>query len=159
VIRGWQPAAEEKGQQWLCSKLTSVVNGALRWNKEEKRSMEEIPPQQLQAFAREVEYCIRSKAATVTQGAHDKYVQYCVNCAGKPQTQIGGGSSLYVQGLRSLHGIAGTPIDKVAGVKDTVEAAQTGVPEAISLLGYCYEHGDGVDENKSRASVVLSDCA
>jgi TPR repeat protein len=31
------------------------------------------------------------------------------------------------------------------------QASEQGIPEAISLLGYCYESGDGVVENKERA--------
>lgn len=151
AVKSWGQT-DEKGELELTSELTVLENGSLKWNKEEKRGIESIPAEQLELLQKEVEECIATKKASISQGLHDKYMQYVMN---KPEGarqhgHIGKGHSLYLQGLSALHGI-GVPINKKSAVLFLHQAAADGVPEAISLLGYCYELGDGVGENPARA--------
>jgi len=151
AVRSWSPT-DEKHELSLASKLTVLENGSLKWNKEEKRSIESIPTALLDQMTKEVEQCIATRSGGVSQGLHDKYMQYIMN---KPEGarqhgQIGGGHSLYIRGLTLLHGI-GSAIDKKNAVLFLHQAAEEGVPEAISLLGYCYEMGDGVAVQPKRA--------
>jgi len=151
AVRSWNPT-DQKHEPSLTSKLTVLENGSLKWNREEKRGIESIPAAQLELLAKEVEECIATRSAAVSQGLHDKYMQYVMN---KPEGarqhgQIGGGRSLYLRALSLLHGI-GTAIDKKSALLFLYQAAEEGIPEAISLLGYCYELGDGAKENPQRA--------
>jgi TPR repeat protein len=151
AIRSWSQG-ETKSELSLTSQLAVLENGCLKWNKEEERNFESIPSEEWEQLAKEVEQCIATRSATVSQGLHDKYMQYVMN---KPEGarkhgQIGGGRSLYIQALSLLHGI-GAPVDKESAVLFLHQAAEEGVPEAISLLGYCYELADGVAENPKRA--------
>jgi len=153
AVRSWSQT-DEKSDAWLCSKLTVVENGALKWNREEKRAFEAIPATQLDQMAKEVEHCIATRAATVSQGLHDKYLSYCMTKSegAREHGQIGGGHSLYIHALCQLHGINKVPINKEAAVRSIHQAAGEGVVEAISLLGYCYEFADGVTINTERAA-------
>lgn len=143
----------EQKSDWLTSKLSTVVDGCLRWKKEEKRAVSELPRGQLELFAQEVEHCLQTKAAHISQGAHDRYMEYCVNIRENGHGQVGAGHTLYLHALSCLHGLAGTKMDKVSAVLHLHQAAGDGVAEALSLLGYCYELGDGLKPDLERAAV------
>jgi len=152
AVRGWIQGSETKSEFSLSSKLTVVENGLLKWNREEQRSLDHIPVAEWELLVMEVEECIKTRSAAVSQGLHDKYMQYIMRRpeGDRRHGQIGTGHSLYIHALTLLRGI-GTKIDKPSALLALHQAAEEGVPEAISLLGYCYEKGDGVFENPQRA--------
>lgn len=150
LVTTWM--GQSGGDSGLKSKLLVLQNESIRWNPEEKRHVADIPAPEMEVFAKDVERCLKFRFAGLSQGVHDKYVTYCVNRKNK-HGQMASGPSLYVHALCLLNGLSGFQMDKDSALLFLHQAAEQGVPEAISLLGYCYELGDGVGECLERAFI------
>lgn len=110
----------------------------------EKPSVEEM-----ELLCTEISKCMQSGDVGISQGVHDKYT-LCSLRLQAPVSQVVSGWSEYDLGLKLLHGI-GCKADPSAGCKLVHRAAVAMIPEAISLLGYCYEFGHGVAKDESVA--------
>jgi len=140
---------------WHTSKLLQLDSrGMLRWDgthckdsKGEPCSILQVAPAIAQGFVDQVAYAIETGVAGVSQGVHDRYVTFCNN-KGLPLLNIG---ASYSDAVALLHGINCLPNKEVA-VKMLQSSTASGNAQAMSLLGYCYQMGDGVEVNQKLAA-------
>jgi len=152
LISAWVAVKGASTDNWHKSKLVVLADGMLKWKHEETRAITDVPAPEADQFTKEVEHCLENRSAHISQGVHDRYVKYCI-ARKKRQGQVASGQALYLHSLNLLHGMGGEKQDKKVALVFLHQAAEQGVAEAISLLGYAYQFGDGVGECVERAVV------
>lgn len=145
-------AKKEAAFKLDCKLLKQNKDGMLVWNVEGKGILDCTEAEQ-SSFERAVSQAIDSKSAGVSQGVHDKYVTCCI-ARKLPVGVIANGKSMYLTALSLLHGI-GVACDKAKAVNMLRSATSDGCGEAMSLLGYCYQLGDGTGENQKLAAELF----
>jgi len=138
-----------------CKLVSLMDNNLLVWNAAAAADKQIMDCPEADAFAQTVTDAINTKAVSISQGVHDRYVTYC-NSKKQVIGVVASGKSLYTSAVPLLHGI-GVSVDKQKAIEMLRNATTEGCGEAISLLGYCYQLGDGVGVNaKLAAELYLS---
>merc|ERR1712025_304388 len=140
--------------QWHKSKYLQINSGVLKlntplWTEEKIESIGDLTEIDALEFVNEVERCIFERFP-VSKEADSMYLEYCAaqNRQGMAHYT---GQEAYEHGYRLLHGIM-VPIDKQTGVHYIQQAAELDqFPAAHSLLGYCYQFGDGLRRDIERS--------
>lgn len=135
------------------SAYVKIVDGTLKWApQKDEHELSMLSDTERDRVIKQVESSIRLKTHKVSQGMHDVYVRYCVK-TGRPTAKIISGKSQVLEALAVVHGIGRDPDEeeKKAAVAFLAEAEKLDIPEAVSLLGYCYQYGEGVKEDAKKA--------
>lgn len=140
--------------QWHKSRYLEINSGSLELNKstwaEEKiESIGHLTENDALEFIEEVEHCIFERYP-VSKEIDSIYLEYCAAQNHQPMAQYSG-QEAYEHGYRLLHGSM-TSIDKKMAIHYIQQAAELDhYPQAYSLLGYCYQFGDGIQESLTLA--------
>jgi len=133
--------------KWHKSKYLQLKSNLLElnqamWAEEKIKSIADLAENDAVEFIEEVEHCIFERFS-VSKKVDSMYLTYCATQNHQEMAHYTG-QEAYEHGYRLLHGIM-VPIDKQTGmhyIQQAVEFDQ--YPAAHSLLGYCYQFGDGV---------------
>lgn len=130
-----------------------IVDGVLKWTGDE---LAKLPEAERERAVVQIEAAIRMKSHKISQGIHNVYVRHCVN-TGRPTAKVISGKSQVLEAVKLLHGV-GDCCDAAQDEQNKKDAAAflleteiAEIPEALSLLGYCFQFGEGVKEDPKRA--------
>lgn len=140
--------------RWHTSRYLEIKSGLLElnksaWDEEKIKSVVDLTENDALEFVEEVEHCIFERYP-ISKEIDSIYLQYCAAQNHQPMAQYSG-QKAYEHGYRLLHGVM-TAIDKKTAVHYIKQAAELDqCAAAYSLLGYCYQFGDGIEEDANQA--------